>query len=390
MSAFDPRYIEPCSTGELDRRHRTVRAAMEREGFDALLLYNYDNFLGGYTRYLTDNPVAEYPTCVVFYREDDLSYIVHGAPDVPSRPDYCMRRVTAPLGLPFMTTLHYTDSLIPQLVCEDLRRHGVKRLGLIARQMLPVSLVEGIRAALPAVEQLDATDLLDRIKAVKSEEEIAGLRKIAHTHDILGAAVPSVFRPGRTDYEIQCDLKHIAAELGCYGLNIQLGSDPIHPKMNPPGMYGRRVEDGDCIFILLEVSGPGGLYGEIARVWSLGRLDEALVRAVDSCFAAQDWIAAQVRPGADPAELYRLNNEFLAERGYGAEKRLFAHGQGYDMVERPAFVPAERMKLEENMFLAIHPGASNGVFAVNGCDNYLVTATGCERLTHLHRGVILV
>lgn len=390
MAGFDPRYIAPCSTRELERRHRAVRAGMEQDGLDALILYNYDNYLGGYTRYLTDNPIAEYPTCVVFYREDDLTYIAHGHPDLPSRPDFCMRLVTAPVGTPFMTTLHYTDSLIPSIICDDLKHHGVKRVGLIAKQMIPCTIPEMIAERLPSVEWVESTDMLDRIRAVKSEEEIEGLRQIAHTHDILGAAVPSVFRPGRTDYEIQCDLKRIAAELGCGGLNIQLGTDPIHPKMNAPGMYGRRVEAGDCLFVLLEVSGPGGLYGEIARVWSLGRVDEELAHAVDTCFACQEMIASHVRPGAEPAKLYKLNNTYLTERGYGEEKRLFAHGQGYDMVERPAFVAAETMVLAENMFLAIHPGVSNGAFAINACDNYLVTKDGCERLTHTHRGIIMV
>ena len=75
--------------------------------------------------------------------------------------------------------------------------------------------------------------------------------------------------------------------------------------------------------------------------------------------------------------------------GYLPEGRLFGHGQGYDMVERPAFVPAETMALAENMYVACHPGAVDGKVVGLACSNFLITKDGCERVTTTPNGLIL-
>ncbi len=49
------------------------------------------------------------------------------------------------------------------------------------------------------------------------------------------------------------------------------------------------------------------------------------------------------------------NNEFLARKNYKPELRLYAHGQGYDLVET-AFLPQyETMKIKPGMNVTVHP-----------------------------------
>jgi hypothetical protein len=46
------------------------------------------------------------------------------------------------------------------------------------------------------------------------------------------------------------------------------------------------------------------------------------------------------------------------------EKPLYAHSQGYDLVERPAIRDDEPMKLKANMNMTVHPiAASKTAFA---------------------------
>jgi len=69
-------------------------------------------------------------------------------------------------------------------------------------------------------------------------------------------------------------------------------------------------------------------------------------------------------------------------RGLPAETRLYAHGQGVEMVERPLIRHDEPMPLAADMCLAVHPGYDDGeVFAVI-CDNYLVTDDGVSACLH--------
>jgi Xaa-Pro aminopeptidase len=84
----------------------------------------------------------------------------------------------------------------------------------------------------------------------------------------------------------------------------------------------------------------------------------------------------------DPKDLLVANNAFLKSRGRPLEKRLYAHGQGYDLVERPAIRDDEDMKLKANMNITVHPiVASKSVFAWV-CDNYLVTESGVSECLH--------
>ena len=50
---------------------------------------------------------------------------------------------------------------------------------------------------------------------------------------------------------------------------------------------------------------------------------------------AQDHTLSLMKPGADPAEIARAHDAWMTARGLPPEKRLYAHGQGYDLVERP-------------------------------------------------------
>jgi len=97
--------------------------------------------------------------------------------------------------------------------------------------------------------------------------------------------------------------------------------------------------------------------------------------------AAQKLTLSMLKPGADPIEMLRANNEFMRARGYEEETRIYAHGQGYDLVERPSFQPGETMKIGAGMNIAPHPGITKrGTAGI--CDNYIVTDKGVSECLH--------
>ena len=68
-----------------------------------------------------------------------------------------------------------------------------------------------------------------------------------------------------------------------------------------------------------------------------------------------------LKPGASCAEVAAKHDDYMRARGLPAELRLYAHGQGYDLVERPLIRADETMVLEEHMNLAVHPGYETAV-----------------------------
>ena len=79
MNALSGRLQTPISTAELERRWAAVRAAMEREKIDVLLMQNNNDYMGGYVKYFTDLPATNsYPLTVVFPRDDLMTAVGMG------------------------------------------------------------------------------------------------------------------------------------------------------------------------------------------------------------------------------------------------------------------------------------------------------------------------
>ena len=79
MAELSERLNTPISTTELQRRWTAVRAAMQAQKIDVLLMQNNNDYMGGYVKYFTDMPATNgYPNTVVFPREDDMTVVCQG------------------------------------------------------------------------------------------------------------------------------------------------------------------------------------------------------------------------------------------------------------------------------------------------------------------------
>jgi Xaa-Pro aminopeptidase len=142
------------------------------------------------------------------------------------------------------------------------------------------------------------------------------------------------------------------------------------------------IRDGDQVSVLLEVNGPGGFYTELGRVFSIGTPSQELQDALGIAKEAQEVTLKMLRPGANPKDIWDANNEFLQQKGYLPEQRLYAHGQGYDLVERPLIRYDEPMTIQEGMNITIHPAATTATVWITVCDNYIVTEKGVSPCLH--------
>jgi len=70
------------------------------------------------------------------------------------------------------------------------------------------------------------------------------------------------------------------------------------------------------------------------------------------------------------------------KKGLRPETRVYAHGQGYDLVERPLVRDDEPMKLQANMNISVHPAVGSDRLWVWVCDNYLITGAGVSECLH--------
>jgi Xaa-Pro aminopeptidase len=136
------------------------------------------------------------------------------------------------------------------------------------------------------------------------------------------------------------------------------------------------LREGDVLCLLVESNGPGGLYTELGRTCVLGDAPQQLVEELAFTLEAQRFCLDLLRPGTPAADVWTAYNEFMRSHGRPEERRLHAHGQGHDLVERPLIRPEETMTVAAGMNLVVHP-----TYVADGltswiCDNYLIGTNG--------------
>ncbi|MGX1099140.1 M24 family metallopeptidase [Amorphus sp. MBR-141] len=388
MSPAD-RITTRISTAELERRWSLVRAAMAARGIDALVMQNASDWLGGYVKWFTDVPATNgYPRSVVFYADGPMSVVemgvFDGRRDLGGQDDL-HRGVGTILTTPSFFSIDYTHSYDGDLVVSDLKRHGVKSIGLLGPGALPTGLVTALYDAFTGeAEIVDATADVDAIKAVKSAEEIGLIRRAAALQDTVFARVLEHIRPGLRDIDVtsfaQAEGQRLGSEQG-----IQLGASApvgIRSPFMPRYLQGRTLAAGDHLSLLIEVNGPGGFYTEIARTIVLGKASDTLLDAFEDVREAQEHTLSLLKPGTPARDVAAAHDRYMTARGLPAETRLYAHGQGYDMVERPLIRADETMTVEEGMCLAVHPGYETDTLFAVICDNYMIEADGPGACLH--------
>ena len=387
---------ESISTQELERRWKETRKKMEEQAIDFLVMQNDNEWLGGYVRWFTDVPARNaYPMTVIFPIDDEMTTITVGGkpPGDLGPPAWTMRGVKKRLTAPYFRTLMYSNAYDGELAVEVLKSKRKGKIGIVGKGMMSVAFYEHLRKNLSEATLVETTDLIDQIKAIKSEEELHFIKKTVSLQDEAMEYAKKVIRPGRKDFEIIADMVHKVTELGSEEQLVIGGSGPpgIPVPMRKRHYQNRVVEEGDQFTLMIEVNGPGGMYAEIGRIFCIGKVSSELEEAFEIAKETQKVTLNFLKPGADPAEIWQANNDFLVRRGFPPETRLYAHGQGYDLVERPAIRDDEPMKLKAGMNITVHPIIGTERVWVWICDNYLIKESGmCEPLHKTPKEIFVV
>jgi Xaa-Pro aminopeptidase len=377
------------SRAELERRWSLVRDLLADRNVDALVTLCSDDDAGGYVRWLTDAGVLPYRKGVIFHHSGPMTIVEHGGlgqkrefvADDPAYPG-----VGTVFGTAEFPAVDYTLHYEAEIVVSEIRRRRCRRVALAGTGNMPHRFVTFLSHGLEGqVDIVDLTDAIDGFMVVKSEEEIGLIRESAHLQDRILVAVLDVVRPGMRDVDVTAIARAEAQRHGAEAGIILAGSAPqgSFAPFRQIAMQNRVIESGDYLSLLIENSAPGGYFTEIARTIVFGKAGTQLREAVAAATEMQRSIRRLFVPGTSCAEIFAAHNEDRRRLGLAPDDRVFAHGQGYNMVERPLVRHDETMRVAEGMNFAIHPTIADGrsIFA-NMCDNYLVEAGGLSSCLH--------
>lgn len=393
MRLAGPKYKYPVSDQELKRRLDAVQSIMRQKRLDCCIAQSQSTIFDSVVRYLTDTVVNAYGTTLIIPADGKIVMINHGveADDAAISPS--LRNVEKLILKPYCQPFGCTDGMTGKIVCREIKKRGYKRIGVIMRQLISEDLMSVIREEAPECILTDFTKEFSYVKAIKSPEEWELIDKALKAHRKLMDMVPALLRPGRMEYEIIADVERASRYLCCdYIGNIAVGSAPGGSGTFFTQNYSanRRIGWGDGVTVMIEVSGPGGIYCELARTFCLGEANPELIKLYEIARGVQQAVAEAAKPGVTGKELNRIYDDYVTEYGIVRNGRFVGHGQGYDMMEAPVICPSEDMEMKEDMFLAIHPELVLGDQFSICCDNYRITEDGGIRVTDMEQKIFVI
>ena len=384
----ESRAVNAVSLKELRRRWNAVRVRMREQGIDALVVQNSSYWVGGYIRWFSNQPATNgYPSSLVFPLDGGMSLIEQGSfggVRCPNETEAQATGISRRLTTPSYPSVGYTGSYDADIVAAELQRLDARCVGWVAPASMYHSFGARLKEVLRNTQSVDATDLVDRIKAIKSEEERGLIRQVAAMQDEVMSQVREFIRPGLRDFEIAAYAQYVGQQLGSEQ-GIFLGSSAPSGRaasFRPRSMQGRTLERGDVYSLLVENNGAGGYYTELSRMFVLGRASQELRDTHAAVLDAQQFALSLLKPGAPCRDMFAQHNNYLRSRNMPEERRLSVHGMGYDMVERPLIRSDEDMSIEEHMAIVCHPGVLTDKMFVHNTDVYLIEAHGPSQCLH--------
>ncbi len=279
-------------------------------------------------------------------------------------------------------------------VLDDVARQaGVSRLGFEADH-LTVAGYEALQASTPGLQWAPTRQVVEGLRAIKDEAEVAALRRaIALTDEALAAALAAA-RPGMTELELAWSIESYMRTHGAHGVAFELivagGPSSALPHARP-GDAPLRAGEPIVIDIGAEVD---GYHGDLTRTVCFGEPNEPeQFRAVyATVLAAQVTAEAGIRPGLSLVEADALARDVITAAGYGD---LFGHGLGHGVGLQIHETPllsrlAGTATVKPGMVITIEPGIYiPGWGGVRIEDVVLITENGAEVLTRAPKNPII-
>lgn len=314
----------PFDTDKLDR-------LMDEAGLDVLVAtsrHNVQYLLGGYRFFFFDVMEAigtsRYLPAFVYQKGHPENAVYIG-----NRMEGFERELGA-IPAPNVRTASWGTIDAIGLVVDHVRKLGgdAKRVGIEAA-FLP-SDAKDVLAGLNSFELREAHFVLERLRAVKSAEEIELIRQASERVVDAMAATFRVCAPGMTKHDVVAQLKREEHERDLVFEYCLIAAGTSHNR----APSGQRLEQGDVISI-----DSGGNYkgyiGDLSRMGILGEPDDELRDLLAEVETIQQAARRVIRPGALGGDIIASGEAAAKVSAHRKVLDFTAHGIGLVSHEAP-------------------------------------------------------
>jgi Xaa-Pro aminopeptidase len=379
----------PFSTLEYHDRCGRLRQLMIEAGLDVMLVHQPASvfyFSGNENLHVYDHE------CVIVPMDGEISLLVpQGELTRAQLTSWVSRIVSFPGGA---NPAHALAAILEE------QGHGRSRIGVEKRAPraagLSVHVYESLLAAMPDASFVDASGLPERVKVIKSPQEVTFLRQAASFTDAGMRAALATAAEGRTDNDVAAAAHQAMIAAGSEFLSI--------PAIVNAGRYSgiahsthmrHRLQRGDVLF--LELGGCFRRYSApCMRSATIGPPTDVAKRLTEGCLAALSEMQTAMRPGATFDEVARLGARGVARAGlpvHWSGNCGYPVGAGF-----PPYWGEYSCQIALGDQTVLQPGMVFhqpvilrvlGKLGVAFSETVLITPTGCETLTRVERQLLV-
>jgi Xaa-Pro aminopeptidase len=366
---------------------------MEAADIDLLLVtskHNVQYMLGGHRAmffdYMDAMGVSRYLPVVIYPRgaTQRTGYVGH-------RTETNQHQV-APFWMDAVDTTSWgsVDAIEKAIAYATQQGFAMRRIG-VESAFLPFDSAQALMRLAPGSAVVDALEVLERLRARKTPQELAMLRAASESVIASMADVFDICTPGMTKRDLTEALRRAETERGLIFEYCLIAAGSSHNRAPSEQV----IAVGDVIS-LDSGANKHGYIGDIARMGIVGEPDAELVDLLGLIESLQQAAIQAVRPGAPGAVVYAGPQALIAASALRDHLHFVAHGMGLVTHEVPhltskAPVPYADtdagLPLEPGMVLSIestlrHP--TRGFIKLE--DTVAVTESGFEVFGETLRG----
>jgi Xaa-Pro aminopeptidase len=242
----------------------------------------------------------------------------------------------------------------------------------------------------PEVELVPAGGLVERLREVKDERELAAIREAVKLADSVIEELPERGLAGRTEREVAIWLERAMVDRGADGVSFPpIVASAAHGAL--PHAVPRDVEiPRDALVIVDWGCVLDGYCSDCTRTFATGDPGADALAVYELVRGAQAEAREAVRAGADCRAVDAVARERIVEAGHGEEfGHGLGHGVGIEVHEGPRLSPLADGDLRAGNTVTVEPGVYvEGAFGVRIEDLVVVTEDGCEVLSGFTKDLV--
>ncbi|MDR2502810.1 MAG: Xaa-Pro peptidase family protein [Deltaproteobacteria bacterium] len=228
-----------------------------------------------------------------------------------------------------------------------------------------------------------ADGLVESLRMIKDEAEIALMRASAALNHKLMEWVPGVLRPGHSEkqlaWEVEQFFRNHGAEDVSFKSIVAVGANAALPHALPGE---DKVREGACVLLDCGCRLNDYCSDQSRTFWVGEKAPDYFRRALDQVQEAQRLAIRSIRPGVRCNEAYAVAHDYFDRLGVAQHfNHGLGHGIGLQTHEPPSLNPKNETILRPGMITSVEPGLYYPEWGgVRWEHMALVTEDGCELL----------